>query len=299
MNPKPARWAWAGPPPGADNRWAPGSADDGGYGRFIGHAVHGQDSPPFDWRSLNFDADHARVLQTLGPLTAAPNPDLSAFTARGGKLIGFQGWQDAIVTPQGSLNYVNAQALLQAWAALPADEFERRLQALTPAQLASTALAQSARLQQAQRLFMLPGVGHCGGGPGPSALGGGLAAPPQPDAQHDLLQALLRWVEAGEAPASLIASRTDGPRVLRQRPVCPYPQQARYLGTGSIDSAESFRCATPTAEQLGLSDTDVMQVRKILRTPAAVIPAEPAPAKAGGGNPGDVGDARGFPPALD
>ena len=265
---------WAGPLPGAENEWAPGFADDGGYGRFIGHAVHGLDSPPFDWRQLNFDADHARVLQTLGPLTAAPNPDLSAFTARGGKLIQFQGWQDAIVSPQGTLNYVNARALLQAWHSVPAEEFERRLQALTPASLASTTLAQATRLQQAQRLFMLPGVGHCGCGAGPSALGGGLAAAPQLDAQHDLLQALLRWVEAGEAPASLIASRTDGPRVLRQRPVCSYPQQARYLGEGSIDSAESFRCTTPTAEQLGLSDTDVMQVRTILRPPAAVIPAE-------------------------
>jgi len=81
------------------------------------------------------------------------------------------------------------------------------------------------------RLFMVPGMTHCSGGNGPD--------------QHDPMTAIINWVEKGQAPASLLAKRIDGGKVVRSRPLCPYPQVARYTGEGSIDDAANFRCAAP------------------------------------------------------
>jgi feruloyl esterase len=81
------------------------------------------------------------------------------------------------------------------------------------------------------RLFTAPGMGHCAGGPGPN--------------QFDALTALEQWVEKGVAPATLLASHSTNGKVDRTRPLCPYPQVARYKGTGSIDEAESFTCVQP------------------------------------------------------
>ena len=78
------------------------------------------------------------------------------------------------------------------------------------------------------RLFMAPGMGHCAGGEGPN--------------DFDAIAALERWVEQGTAPAQIIASHSSGGRVDRTRPLCPYPQVARYKGSGSIDEAASFTC---------------------------------------------------------
>jgi feruloyl esterase len=81
------------------------------------------------------------------------------------------------------------------------------------------------------RLFMAPGMFHCAGGVGPSAF--------------DAVTPLIRWVENGAAPDRLVASRVDHGQVIRTRPLCPYPQVARYLGTGSVDDAENFVCRQP------------------------------------------------------
>jgi len=78
------------------------------------------------------------------------------------------------------------------------------------------------------RLFMAPGMGHCGGGPGPNTF--------------DSVAALDQWVSAGTAPATLIASHSTKDVVDRTRPLCPYPQTARYSGAGSIDEAANFSC---------------------------------------------------------
>jgi feruloyl esterase len=83
------------------------------------------------------------------------------------------------------------------------------------------------------RLFVAPGMGHCAGGPGPS--------------QFDALGALEQWVEKGIAPDTLIASHSTAGKVDRTRPLCPYPQVARYKGAGSIDEAASFACVAPPA----------------------------------------------------
>ncbi|MGH9219102.1 MAG: tannase/feruloyl esterase family alpha/beta hydrolase, partial [Vicinamibacterales bacterium] len=83
------------------------------------------------------------------------------------------------------------------------------------------------------RLFVAPGMGHCAGGPGPN--------------QFDAVTALEQWVEKGVAPDAVIASHSTGGKIDRSRPLCPYPQVARYKGTGSIDEAANFTCAAPAA----------------------------------------------------
>ena len=84
------------------------------------------------------------------------------------------------------------------------------------------------KVSEAVRLFMVPGMGHCGGGDGPN--------------EFDMLAALEQWREQGKAPSEILASQMIEGRVTRTRPLCPYPQIARYKGTGSIDRAENFVC---------------------------------------------------------
>lgn len=81
------------------------------------------------------------------------------------------------------------------------------------------------------RLFMVPGMAHCSGGTGPD--------------QHDPMTAIIDWVEKGKAPESMQARRVVNNKIVRTRPLCPYPQVARYSGQGSIDDAANFRCVAP------------------------------------------------------
>jgi len=89
----------------------------------------------------------------------------------------------------------------------------------------------NARTEEGVRLYMVPGMGHCSGGHGPN--------------EFDVLGALDRWRADGEAPAALLATQREDGRVVRTRPLCPYPQVAKYIGSGSIDAAENFRCELP------------------------------------------------------
>jgi len=81
------------------------------------------------------------------------------------------------------------------------------------------------------RLFMVPGMGHCRGGEGPNVF--------------DMVTALDQWVEKSQAPEQVVATHSTSGKVDRTRPLCPYPQTARYKGTGSIDEASSFVCKAP------------------------------------------------------
>ena len=96
---------------------------------------------------------------------------------------------------------------------------------------------------------MLPNVAHCGGGSGPSKIGGGTGDPLPAfrDADHDVVLALARWVEQGIAPEAIIATTLKDGAVVRQRPVCVYPKQARYNGAGDINVAANFSCVSPGA----------------------------------------------------
>lgn len=171
-------------------------------------------------RDPNWDTRRFRIADDLPAVDRvmnlhADNPDLSAFKARGGKLIMYQGWTDPLVSPKETADYYDA--------------VERRLG--------------EAATRDFVRLFMAPGVDHCVGGAGPDQFGGVGGDAPVRDADHDLLSALERWVEQGRAPERVVASKVEAGRTARTRPLCAYPMTARYQGRGSTDAAESFTCA--------------------------------------------------------
>lgn len=162
------------------------------------------EDPHWNWWSFDWDYDYAFAKQKMGPLIDAMNPDLSAFEASGGKLILYHGWADPVVSGVDTADYYEA---------------------------VTATMGSSERTEAFARLFMAPGMAHCGGGPGPSSF--------------DVQTALERWVEHGEAPDSLLATRSQSGEVVMSRPLCPYPQVARYLGQGSTDDAANFACVTP------------------------------------------------------
>jgi feruloyl esterase len=179
--------------------------------------------PAWDWRTFDFDRDMAEVDAVLGPdVNGATVANIDAFKAHGGKLLIYHGWADSIVNPLGTVAFYDTLAKAQGGP----DE-----------------------LQGSARLFLLPGVEHCGsgGGEGPDAVGSehGLPAP-SVDADHDVLAALAQWVETGAAPEKLIATKYQGDDptkpIVMQRPACPYPKKARYAGSGDANAAVSFVC---------------------------------------------------------
>lgn len=143
------------------------------------------------------------------------NPDLAAFARRSGKAIVYQGWQDPVVNAFDTIAYYE------------------RVRARQGSQAATDAFF---------RLFMAPGMGHCGGGSGATSFGNQGAPPPVVDADHDLLAALDRWVERGVAPDRIVAARVVSGVVTRTRPLCPYPRRAVHRGAASADDAASFVC---------------------------------------------------------
>jgi feruloyl esterase len=261
---------------GSESDWDPDFADRGAYGRFIGHFVHDVASPPFEWRrDIDFSAVYDRVKAALTPITAAPSPDLSAFKRRGGKLIQYHGWNDAVVPPDGSIHYLHALALFEKLRGLPEADIDRQVDKLSPQEVAATAEAFGQQVQQYHRLFMMPGAGHCGGGTGPGAIGGGAPEPPPAlrDAEHHVVRAVMRWVEQGVPPEQIVASRIGANGVIqRQRPLCPYPAQAAYKGSGDIDVASNFACVSPTLQERAISAGDILQIQSALRQRALLLP---------------------------
>jgi len=157
----------------------------------------------WDFRALDFDRDVARADRLDNSLLAATEPDLTAFASRGGKLMLIHGWSDQFIGPRNTISYY--QSVVDKIGA--------------------------ARTADFVRLFMVPGMGHCGGGEGPNTF--------------DAFTAVERWVERGTKPDRMIASRVAQGRVDRTRPLCPYPQVARYKGTGSTNHAATFACVDP------------------------------------------------------
>ena len=193
--------------PGGETGWAmltganpePGAIDVGMF-RYVAH-----EDPAWDWRTFDLERDTTLVDKKAGFIDAT-NPDLSAFRAREGKLLIYHGWNDGgsggAISPENSVNYY------------------------------SSVLARMGPQQDKWlRLFMVPGMTHCGGGPGPN--------------QVSWMAALERWRESGAAPDQLIASRVIDNRVDMARPICPYPQVAQYNGVGSTNDAAHFACKVP------------------------------------------------------
>lgn len=173
------------------------------------------DVPNWNWWSFDFDRDLARADQRVGSMIDHTNPDLGAFKKRGGKAIVYQGWQDPVVNALDTIGYYERVRERQG---------------------------SQAEVDRFFRLFLVPGMGHCAGGTGPTSFGNAGTPAPIADAQHDLLRALDAWVESGKAPERIIASRVVDGKTVRTRPLCAYPRRAVYTGSGSTDDAAQFVC---------------------------------------------------------
>jgi feruloyl esterase len=158
-------------------------------------------NPSWDYKTLNYDSDMAAVEAVEKGTINAMDPNLKPFISRGGKLIQYHGWADQQIPSGTSPEYYAS---------------------------VTQALGGADKVKDNYRLFMVPGMGHCGGGDG--------------TASFDMLTALERWVEKKQAPDQIPASRVVEGRVDRTRPLCPYPQVASYKGAGNTDEASSFVC---------------------------------------------------------
>jgi len=164
--------------------------------RILGH----QDAK-YDYRDFDLERDMALSDKAgIDVLTY----DLSAFHRHGGKLLLYHGWADSSIPPGNTVNFYNAVRETMGGSQ---DEW--------------------------MRLFMAPGMGHCGGGAGPN--------------QFDKVAAIVHWREDGKAPDRIVASHSVNGQVNMTRPLCPYPQVAVYNGSGSTDDAANFSCKTRTS----------------------------------------------------
>jgi feruloyl esterase len=180
-----------------------------------------------DFQHVDFDRDTFGEAKT-GPILNATSSDLRSFRANGGKLIQYHGWGDPAITAMSSIDYYeNVRTFL--------DRFP-------------DARKEKSDIGDFYRLFLVPGMGHCSGGIGPSSFGNGFG-PARTDAERDLLSALEAWVEKGAAPQKLVGAGTavNDSKATLTRPLCPYPQTARYLGKGDPNDAHNFECALPAS----------------------------------------------------
>jgi feruloyl esterase len=267
---------YTGAKPGSEADWSPLFADNGGYGPFIGHYVYSELTPPYNWRrDINWDDvyDHAKAVLT--PITAAPSPDIHRFTSRGGKLIQMHGWNDSVVPPDGSIDYYFALTQWEKLKKLPSREIDRHIARLTPENVAETAEEFGHQVRKYHRLFMLPATGHCGGSTGPNSVGGGMPEPPKAyrDANHHVVSAVIKWVEQGVAPEKIVATKFDAAgNLTRSRPVCAYPAEARYSGSGDINDAANFSCHAKELNEHAVTRSDLVNIRNSLTQRNLLLP---------------------------
>ncbi len=191
-----------------------------GYGYFA-DMVYGK--ADWDYKKVSLDDAVAVSDEKFSAVLNSTASDMTAFNAHGGKLIIYHGWNDAAISALNSINYYDSVGGKMGLA--ERDSF--------------------------LRLFMVPGMQHCGGGPGPDVFGQGGFSPVN-DAQHNIYLALEQWVENSTAPSSVIASKLasgGSPGAVQEtRPLCAYPLEARYKGTGDTNVAANFVCAAPAAK---------------------------------------------------
>ena len=194
-----------GEPPGSESVWAENLV---GPSKLVLPRAESQmkfemlDPPPgpsWSYTEFNFDTDPLRLAKAGKELNAL-NPDLAPLKQRGGKIVQYSGWADQQVNPLPGIDYY---------------------------QTVSRKLGE-AETREFYRLFMVPGMFHCSGGPGCGSA--------------DWLSAVMDWVEKGIAPDRIIGSHVEAGEIKRARPLCPYPQVAKYKGTGSVDDAANFVC---------------------------------------------------------
>ena len=162
------------------------------------------------FRSPNgLESDVEYVEDKIGRIFDSIDPDIRPFRANGGKLIQYHGWSDPDIPPANSINYYESVV--------------RALNGEKPGALRDT--------KEFYRLFLVPGMQHCTGGPGTT--------------RFDMLTALEQRVEHDKAPDEVLGAHATNGQVDRTRPICAYPMQAKYKGTGSTDDAANFSCALP------------------------------------------------------
>jgi hypothetical protein len=172
--------------------------------RFVAPGAKADNSPVDPDRlfsQFDVDKDPARM-EEIRQIWDATDPDLSAFRRRGGRMLMYFGWADPQLNPRMGVEYY--EQVVEAMGASTGEFF---------------------------RLFMVPGMFHCGGGVGTS--------------QFDAATPVVKWVENGTAPERIEAARVVSGKVVRTRPLCVYPQVERYKGSGSIDDTANFTCAKP------------------------------------------------------
>lgn len=158
--------------------------------------------PSWSFTQFNFDTDPGKVLEAAAILNPQ-NPDLAPLKQRGGKIVQYSGWADQQVNPRAGIEYYG--------------NVEKRLG--------------PAATRDFYRVFMIPGMFHCSGGPGCGSV--------------DWLAVTQDWVEKGQAPDRITGAHVEKGVTTRTRPLCHYPRVARYKGTGSIDEAANFSCVNP------------------------------------------------------
>jgi feruloyl esterase len=192
---------------------------------YFGNMVYG--NPDWTYSGFNLASTLDQAENQTGTALDANSPDLTAFSNNKGKLILYHGWYDPAVAPLNTVNYYD-QVVNHMGGQATADFL---------------------------RVYMVPGMNHCGNGPGPASFGG--SGPDtfntaKTDEQPGLYRALELWVEKGIAPQSIVTYGVvpEGAKsVPMTRPLCPYPQQATYLGKGSYNEASSFSCSIPKAQK--------------------------------------------------
>jgi len=204
-NPRTGLRIWPGVMPGSELGWAQTAGGPEPIGlamEYFKYVVF--EDPNWDWKTFNFDTDTARTDKLEYGMNAT-DPNLKEFVGHGGKLLLYHGWSDPLISPQNSINYYRS---------------------------VEDTMGGPARTAGFARLFLVPGMGHCGGGEGPNSF--------------DMVGAIEQWVEKSKAPEQIVASHLSGGAVDRTRPLCPYPLAAVWKGSASTDSASSFVCAADT-----------------------------------------------------
>jgi feruloyl esterase len=176
------------------------------------------DKPDWDYKKAKLDDAVKASDEKFAGVLNATETNLKPFASRGGKLIIYHGWNDAAISLLNTINYYQ--------------QVENKMG--------------KQETNSFVRLYMVPGMQHCGGGPGPDVFGQ-YGTSPQNDPQHNMYMALEQWVEKGVAPSAIIAAKLGagaaGPAVKETRPLCVYPEVAKYKGTGDTNDAANFVCA--------------------------------------------------------
>lgn len=198
---------------------APGKSLDAAFGNnFFANMIF--DDPAWDFKTFDFDREVKITDDKQAANLNATDPDLKNFKDRGSKLIMYHGWSDAAISPLNTIDYFN------------------RVEKAMGGRNVNAFL----------RLYMAPGMQHCGGGPGADGFGVYESSTEPAGPQHSMFSALEQWVEKGVAPERIIARKLNDPLdptkgIKMTRPLCPFPQVAKYKGSGDTNDEANFVCA--------------------------------------------------------